>query len=355
MNVRPSHAYLSPRHNGQHGFAKLLLVMVMLAAVLCLGAYMLLQRWLEQPVHQESAAIRFEVAKGASMSEVAYQLAQQSGYGTPQLLTLFARYRGAATRIRAGEYDIPPQATPAEFLEVLVAGKVVSYPLTIIEGWTFQQMFSAIEQHAALTKTITAAGDVMARLGRPDEHPEGRFYPDTYLVTKGQSDVELLEQAYQRMSSELATAWAARQEELPLKSPYEALILASIIEKETSVDDEREQIAGVFIRRLQKGMRLQTDPTVIYGIGASYDGNITRAHLRQDTPYNTYTRGGLTPTPIALPGRRSLQAAVNPAAGSSLYFVATGTGDGRHYFSQSLAEHNRAVSRYLANQRRGNR
>lgn len=319
-----------------------------LAGVVAIGAaWVWYTDWQSTPVYVGEQALVFEVPKGASMARVAQSLAEATSYPYPKVLTWFARHHKLANKVRAGEYAIPSEATPREFLDVLVEGKVVSYPLTIIEGWTFAQMFEAVAAHDALTHTLESADQVMSALDLADMHPEGRFYPDTYQVTRGQSDIDVFAQAYAKMEQELSDAWEARADNLPLKSPYEALILASIIERETGVADERAQIAGVFTRRLQKGMRLQTDPTVIYGVGSAYRGDITRKHLRTDTPYNTYTRHGLTPTPIALPGRGALQAAVAPENGDTLYFVATGLGDGRHQFSATLAEHNRAVAEYL--------
>lgn len=330
---------------------KLLLVLLFLALVLCAGGIAAYQQWLETPVFDGSEALIFDVPKGASMRDVAARLSEQTGYAYPRALGLFARHKGVASKLKAGEFEIAPGATPVQFLDVLVSGKVVSYPLTVIEGWTFAQMREAVNAHPVITHTVTTDDEVMAALGRPDLHPEGRFYPDTYFVTRGQTDVDVYRQAFDTMNELLSEAWAQRDNNLPLSTPDEALILASIIEKETGADDERQAISGVFVRRLNKGMRLQTDPTVIYGVGDAYRGDITRKHLTTDTPYNTYTRAGLTPTPIALPGKASLLAAVTPDEGDALYFVATGNGDGRHYFSSTLKEHNQAVQRYLARTR----
>jgi UPF0755 protein len=236
----------------------------------------------------------------------------------------------------------------------VVAGTVVQYQVTAIEGWTFRQFVDALATHPKLTHTLddTSDADIMAALGHPEQHPEGRFFPDTYAFTKGTTDVAVLARAHAAMAQRLAAVWSGRDADLPISEPAQALTLASIIEKETARDDERRRIAGVFVRRLRRGMRLQTDPTVIYGLGEAFDGNLTRRDLRSDTPYNTYTRGGLPPTPIALPGQASLEAAVHPLEGDSLYFVATGEPDGSHYFSATLAEHQQAVNRYLARIRR---
>jgi UPF0755 protein len=219
--------------------------------------------------------------------------------------------------------------------------------LTLVEGWNFREVLEAVREHPVIVDTLPAeatASDVMALLGHPDEHPEGRFFPDTYLFPRDTTDVQFLMRAFERMETILEDEWEQRAAELPLKDPYEALILASIIEKETGRADERTEIAGVFIRRLRKGMLLQTDPTVIYGLGDSFDGNLRRRDLEADNPYNTYRRAGLTPTPIAMPGRDAIHAALHPADGDALYFVAKG--DGSHQFSATLGEHNRAVRRY---------
>ncbi|MEM7083512.1 MAG: endolytic transglycosylase MltG [Pseudomonadota bacterium] len=327
--------------------AAVLTVVAMLSAVAAWSAF---SHWLTVPVHDNDSALVFTVSQGATMQDVAADLSAR-GYAYPRVLSLYARQQELAGQLKVGEFEIPAGATPAEFLAVLVEGKTVSYPLTIIEGWTFEQMRDAVSSHPALVQTVSTTAEIMAAIGQAEVHPEGRFYPDTYRVTRGQTDVAVYQQAFDAMSEQLASAWAQRQKGLPFMSAYEALIMASIIEKETGADEEREQISGVFARRLHKGMRLQTDPTVIYGVGAAYRGDITRKHLTTDTPYNTYTRGGLPPTPIALPGRASLNAAVTPDDGDTLYFVASGLGDGRHYFSKTLKEHNEAVQRYLARTR----
>jgi UPF0755 protein len=223
---------------------------------------------------------------------------------------------------------------------------VIQYPLTLVEGRTFRQALAVIASDPVLVADIGALTDeeIIARIGHPGVHPEGRLFPDTYLFPRGMGALDLVKRAYGRMEAVLAEEWDKRAPGLPFKDPYEALILASIVEKETGLAAERPEIAGVFVRRMQKGMRLQTDPTVIYGLGAAFDGNLRRVDLTTDTPYNTYTRGGLPPTPIALPGREAIHAVLHPAAGDSLYFVAKG--DGSHAFSATLDEHNRAVRRY---------
>jgi UPF0755 protein len=246
-------------------------------------------------------------------------------------------------------YEIPAGASPADILESFDQGRVVLEQLTVIEGSRFADLRHTLDNHAAVTHTLHGKSDeeVMAALGHAGEFPEGRFFPDTYRFAARTTDVEILGLAYNAMRRVLDEAWQQRSADLPFQTPYEALTLASIIEKETGLGAERPKIAGVFVTRLRKGMRLQTDPTVIYGLGASYDGDIRSRDLVADTPYNTYTRAGLPPTPIALPGRDSILAAVRPQESGELYFVATGTGDGGHHFSRTLEEHNAAVRSYL--------
>lgn len=266
---------------------------------------------------------------------------------------LLARQVDAAGKLKVGEYALAPALTPRELLTRMRQGRVIQYRFTIVEGWNFRQLRAALATAKPLQQSIGSLDDaaLMARLGVAHQHPEGRFLPETYLYQRGDSDLDVLKRAHAAMDKALAQAWAQRAADLPLASPEQALILASIIEKETALGSERPLIAGVFLRRLQMGMKLQTDPTVIYGIGSSYDGNIRRRDLTTDTPYNTYTRTGLTPTPIAMPGREALLAAVRPAPGDALYFVAVGDGTGAHAFSATLAEHNAAVARYLQRRR----
>jgi conserved hypothetical protein, YceG family len=262
---------------------------------------------------------------------------------------LLARELGADARIQVGEYALAPGITPRVLLGHMRDGKVITYRFTIVEGWNIRELRAALAKASPLVQTIGGLDDaaLMARLGREGVHPEGRFLPETYVYTRGDSDLDILRRAADALDRELAAAWEARAPDLPLKTPEEALILASIIEKETGVPGERPLIAGVFVRRLKLGMRLQTDPTVIYGMGSAYTGNIRRVDLLTDTPYNTYTRDGLPPTPIAMPGRDAIRAATNPAPGDALYFVAVGDGSGRHVFSRTLEEHNAAVRRYI--------
>jgi len=288
-----------------------------------------------------------DVKSGRSITSIANELTGKEIINRPHYLIWTARLNGQATQIHVGEYELENGVTPNQLLELLVKGKVRQYSFTLIEGWNVKQVLQAVSKTKNLTHSIgvVSATELMAKLGQPEiTHAEGWLFPDTYHFVRGESDVKLLQRAYNAMKVNLNKAWEKRGLNLPYKTPYEALIMASIIEKETGVGAERQQISGVFFRRLQKGMRLQTDPTVIYGIGEKYDGNIRRRDLRKDTPYNTYTRYGLPPTPIAMPGLAAIEAALHPQEGSALYFVAKG--DGSHVFSDTLRQHNNAVIKY---------
>ncbi len=302
------------------------------------------RQFLQNPMTDQP--LTYELEPGANLTRVARDLARRGLLDKPRYWLLHARLEGNADHIGAGEYEIRAGTTPAQFYRQLVEGKVVQHALTIVEGWTFRQMMAALNAQPQIRHTLGGASDaqIMAAIGHPGEHPEGRFLPDTWHFPRGMSDVDFLRRAYDAMQDYLMQEWQGRATGLPLKTPYEALILASIVEKETGLASERAAIAGVFIRRLQKRIRLQTDPTVIYGMGERYHGNIRRGDLQRDTPYNTYRRHGLPPTPIALPGRAAIHAALHPAPGEALYFVARG--DGSHHFSATLAEHNRAVIKY---------
>jgi UPF0755 protein len=280
---------------------------------------------------------------------VANSLAQRGVLDQPLVWQLWARATRNANELKAGEYQLTPGLTPRGLLDLLRSGNVVLHSITFIEGSTFRDVRRLLTANAAIKATLTQKTDeeLMTALGEPGVHPEGQFFPDTYRFPRGTSDLEILKLAHQRLRTELDTVWKAREPDLPLASSYEALILASIVEKESALPRERALIAGVFIERLRRGMRLQTDPTVIYGMLETYDGNIRRADLLRDTPYNTYTRPGLPPTPIALPSLGSLQAATQPDFSGALFFVATGEPDGSHYFSKTLSEHEAAVKRYL--------
>jgi len=303
-------------------------------------------RFSETPLTLPEGGMTYALSPGSSVKRVATALQKSGVLGSARYFRLLARLDGSAGKIKAGEYEIPPGTTPKQLLALFVSGKVKNYAFTVVEGWTFRQMLAALQEVRALKHRLKGLSDaeIMTRLGHAGEHPEGRFLADTYHFPKGLTDVAFLKRAYEAQKQLLAREWARRAEGLPLKSPYEALILASIVEKETGIASERPKIAGVFMRRLRNGMRLQTDPTIIYGMGERYDGNIRRRDLKQDTPYNTYLHRGLTPTPICLPGADAIRAVLHPAKGKSLYFVATGSGG--HYFSETLEEHNKAVRKY---------
>ncbi len=290
--------------------------------------------------------VTLEIKRGESLKSVARRLERRGILEDHRPLLWWAFEKKAAGDIKVGEYLLEPGMTPKALLSLLVSGKVRQHRFTIVEGWTVKQALQALQAQSEVKHTLgeVAPGRLLAALGFPPGHPEGRFFPDTYFFTRGTEDREILRRAYRRMERVLAEEWRARAQGLPLKDPYQALILASIVEKETGRREEQPKIAGVFVRRLQKGMLLQSDPTVIYGMGETYQGNIRRHDLRAPTPYNTYVRPGLPPTPIALPGRDALHAVLHPAPGKALYFVAKG--DGSHVFSATLKEHNRAVYRY---------
>ena len=324
-----------------------------LGLLLVLGSFLGGWAWMEwrsfheTPLEIGEEALLFTVTPGESMNSVARRLAGQGVIGDASVLSWIARFKGLASRIQAGEYLISPGMTASELLDRLVSGEVTRYSLTLVEGWNFAQTLAAIHRNPVLRHTLKGLGNeaIMARLGHSGVHPEGRFFPDTYHFSRGMSDREILQRAYRKMEQVLREEWESRAEGLPYRNPYEALIMASIIEKETGLAQERGAIAGVFVRRLQKGMLLQTDPTIIYGLGAKFDGNLRRIHLNDErNPYNTYRHKGLPPTPIAMPGREAIHAALHPEEGTALYFVARG--DGSHYFSDTLEEHNRAVRKY---------
>lgn len=297
-----------------------------------------------QPVLSGSDS--FVISAGSGVKMVATSLVREKILEEPYTFTLWAYVEGDTTRIHAGEYAIPSGTSVAGLLDLFVSGKVIERSVTLIEGWTFEQCLRALRGADKLrVETGNLTGEeIMQRLGAPAEPPEGQFFPDTYRYTAQTSDLDVLARAHGAMRRILDEEWQNRNPETALKTREQALVLASIIEKETGVPEERPEISAVFNNRLEKGMRLQTDPTVIYGLGEQFDGNLTRAHLEADTPYNTYTRAGLPPTPIAMPGRASIHAALNPAPSQALYFVARG--DGSHEFSDTLEEHNHAVARY---------
>lgn len=304
---------------------------------------------LKQPLSL-SEVERVSIERGERFAGVVGEMQANGAFATRRqgdYLLLWARFTEATKRIKAGEFDLAPGSTPLDALEMFIEGRSVLSELRLPEGWKFSQAFALIASHEDLTHTLPediTPDELMRRIGRPGQHPEGRFFPDTYRFTKGMTDVELLRHAAKLMQQTLDAEWAQRHVDVPYASRDEALIMASIIEKETGAAAERAHIAGVFTRRLKLGMLLQTDPTVIYGIGDAFDGNIRKTDLLRDTPYNSYTRAGLPPTPICLPGRAAIHAALHPVDDGSVYFVARG--DGTSQFSKTLAEHNAAVSRY---------
>lgn len=327
---------------------------VALAVVLSgVAGWIAFDRWRNAPLAIGAEAVRIEIPKGQALAVTARKLAEQGVLEHPRWLILYARATGADARVRAGEYELTPGATPITLLELLQSGRVVQHAVTFVEGATFRDLRRILAGNEALHHVLADQDDatVMRSLGEAGQAPEGLFFPDTYLFGKGTSDLDVLRQARARMRDELEQVWSARAEDLPYAMPYEALVLASIVEKETALGSERARIAGVFTERLRRGMRLQTDPTVIYGLGAAFDGNLRRSDLERDGPYNTYTRTGLPPTPIAMPGRDALQAAVRPDERGELYFVATGLPDGSHAFSRTHAEHQAAVRDYLVRYR----
>jgi UPF0755 protein len=294
----------------------------------------------------QQQVLEVDLKAGSSLRSIAQQLEQQGAIRHAVAFTWLVRMMGRAGDIKAGNYLFEPGLSPYDIFIMITDGKTTQASITFIEGWTFAQMRSAMMGNDAIKHITISYTDqqILDNIGAKELHPEGLFFPDTYFFSKGMTDQDILRRAYRVMQEKLLLAWERRDPNLPYKSPYEALIMASIIEKETGRSDERRMIAGVFVNRLRIGMRLQTDPTVIYGMGERFDGNIRKRDLQTDTHYNTYTRGGLPPTPIAMPGLASIEAALHPEATKALYFV--GKGDGSHVFSTNLADHNKAVTRY---------
>lgn len=288
----------------------------------------------------------YVVEPGTTLRQFSNEMYHEKVLPDPYSLLILAKLQHRTHALKAGEYRFRDGITALELLDQVVSGRVVEYPLAIIEGWNFRQMMQAVDNAPRLEHTLRGlnAAAIMKRLGFPGEPPEGRFFPDTYYYSRGTNDVAILRKAYERMQKLLDDNWANRDPNLPLKSPYEALILASIVEKETARPEERRMIAGVFVNRLRRGMRLQTDPTVIYAMGTKYHGNIRARDLRIASPYNTYRHYGLPPTPIAMPGAASIEAVMHPEDTDALYFVSRG--NGTHVFSKTLEEHDRAVIEY---------
>lgn len=338
---------MSPRIRSDRvsGLLRPLLLTVLVAIGLSAGGLMYLQNWTGQPL-KITAAVKVELAPGQSFRSFATRLSDSGIIEHPRLWSWYARATGIARRVQAGEYLVEPGETPGGLLGRLERGDVVTYDIQLIEGWTVRQVLGALRAHTALEQTLHSVDEhtLLSVLGLPPGHAEGMFFPDTYRFERGATDADILRRAYAELQEQLESAWQTRAAGLPYDSPYEALIVGSLVEKETGRDSDREFIAQVFTTRLQKGMRLQTDPSVIYGVGEAFRGDLTRRHLRTDTPYNTYTRNGLPPSPIALVGARSLHAALHPADGDYLYFVSRG--DGSSQFSVSLEEHEAAVRKY---------
>jgi UPF0755 protein len=309
-------------------------------------------RSLDEPV-QLAAPVRFKVAPGTSFARIAAELAAQGVIAHPRAWVLFARLRNLAPAVKAGEYEIQPGITPRELLTKMVNGQVLLHSFTIVDGWTVRDLLEALRRNPDIALTLAdKAPNLMEKLGAPGLDPEGQFLPETYRFIAGTTDVELLRVAHAALVKELESDWTDRDPGLPLQNSRELLIMASIVEKESGLVQELKIIAGLYLHRLAIGMRLQADPTVIYGMGDRYDGDIRTVDLRTDGPYNSYTRTGLPPTPIALAGAAVIRATAHPEKTDAIYFVASPKGDGSHVFSATLQEHNAAVASYLAHQRR---
>lgn len=330
---------------------KLLLLALLFTLAGILAVQEVERRWL-QALPLPSGGLSLTIAPGESLRTVANRLHDEGALPLPDLLILYARWAGIDQHIKHGEYLLTPPLTSLALLQQLQSGKVIEYQVTLPEGKTLLQALAILSGQLHLDSTLAGPDDSrLTSLIKPYGHPEGLFFPDTYQYPRDTVDLDLLERAHLKMLAVLEQEWRDRAPELPYESPYEALIMASIIERETGLPEERTQIAGVFVKRLELGMRLQTDPTVIYGIGEAFDGNLRRSHLNDEgNPYNTYRHNGLPPTPIALPGRASIHAALHPADGSALFFVARG--DGGHVFSNTLAEHQAAVRKYQLRRRK---
>ena len=333
------------------------LAVVLLLAVLAIGAGLFANSTLDAAL-PVSTAVRYKVPVGASFAHVANDLAAQGVVPHPKLWALYARWSGRAAAVKAGEYEITPGITPRELLNKMVNGQVLLHSFTIVDGWRVQDMLDALRRNPDVAATLPAAGSpaalsagLMEKLGSPGVNAEGQFLPETYRFVAGTTDVELLRQAHAALGRELQTAWAERDTDIPLHDANELLIMASIIQKESGIAQEIPKIAGLYLHRLSIGMRLQADPTIIYGMGERYDGDIRSVDLRTDGPYNTYTRAGLPPTPIALPSAAVIRATARPEKTDAVYFVASTKGDGTHVFSATLEQHNAAVAAYVAHQR----
>ena len=321
--------------------------MILIAAGLVVAAVW----WTVQPLPLPASPFAFEVKSGATLRSIARELAGAGVLRNEYALVLLARARRADRSIKAGNYEIAEGITLSRLLDKLTQGDVTQAGMTVVEGSTYAELVAALKASPEIAKSVVElpTAEIAARIGITDSSLEGWFFPDTYFFARGSKDVGLLARGYRLMRARLDDAWARRADDLPLKDPYEALILASIVEKETGNAADRPLVASVFVNRLRLGMRLQSDPTVIYGLGADFDGNLRKSDLEADSPYNTYTRDGLPPTPIALPGQASLDAVTRPPKTAYLYFVSRG--DGTSEFSSNLADHNRAVAKFQLGQR----
>jgi len=341
---------MSPAGKRRRGFRAFFVLSALLIGAFAYWAYDRYTSFADVPLSGLQAGDSLVVERGDSFAKVLQRL---RGHGVRDGQDLewqvLARQLDAAGKIQVGEYALDPGTTPRLLLSHMRDGKVLSYRVTIVEGWNIRQLRAALAKAKPLRQTVADLDDaaLMAKLGNPGQHPEGRFLPETYVYTRNDSDLDVLKRAHADLDKALEAAWQSRAADLPLKSKDEALVLASIVEKETGIASERPQIAGVFLRRLKLGMRLQTDPTVIYGMGSAYAGNLRKVDLLADTPYNTYTRDGLPPTPISMVGADALRAVTQPADGDALFFVAVGDGSGKHVFTRTLAEHEAAVKEYI--------
>lgn len=325
---------------------RLLLIMLCITTLLAGWFYLHIHSNITPP----TIPYEFSIQPGSTLKQVSQRLADANVIRSKWTLILLTRFLNQESTIKAGDYQLTGNLSQIELLKHLTKGDTKQNVITIIEGWTFAQLREALSEHPAIKNTIADLNDqeILQRIGASESAIEGLFFPDTYYFIKGDSDIHILQRAYRTMQNHLQASWASRKGSLPLATSYEALTLASIIEKETGIKSDRAEIAGVFINRLHKGMRLQTDPTVIYGLGEQFDGNLRKKDLLADQIYNTYTRAGLPPTPIALPSLASIRAALNPAETDSLYFVAKGNGESQ--FSNNLSDHNKAVNQYQKQQ-----
>jgi UPF0755 protein len=336
----------SDRSSSGRGAARAITFLVVIGLLLLVAGGIWLARFATAPVKVPDPGLYFNIDRGLGVGQVARRLEGEGLVADARAFVLLVRILGRSGDIKAGSYKAEGNVTPLSLVDKLSRGEFAQGQIQFIEGWTFRQLRAVLDAHPALThdtKDLSGA-QILQRLGAEETHPEGLFFPDTYHFSAGTSDLTILRQAYDKMQQVLTQAWETRDSNLPVKTKYQGLILASIVEKETGDPGERELVAAVFVNRLRKGMRLQTDPTVIYGLGEKFDGNLRKRDLLADQPYNTYTRYGLPPTPIALPGEAAIYATLQPAETSALYFVSKG--DGTHYFSKSLKEHNRAVNRF---------